>query len=133
MLRALAVWENLTIDQVKSRANEKYRGRRVGEIARELGKSPFDTLLDIALEDDLLTSFMPPLFGDDDASWQLRGRTWLDDRTVIGASDAGAHLDMIDTFAFSTQSVNGVAGRPVPGSASNPLPAPAGPRGTFVP
>ena len=23
--------------------------------------------------------------------------------TVIGASDAGAHLDMIDTFAFSTQ------------------------------
>jgi Zn-dependent M28 family amino/carboxypeptidase len=37
------------------------------------------------------------------------------------------------TFAFSTESVNGVAGRPVPGSPSSPLPAPAGPRGTFVP
>ena len=37
------------------------------------------------------------------------------------------------TFAFSTESVNGVAGRPVPGSASTPLPAPAGPEGTFTP
>jgi hypothetical protein len=35
------------------------------------------------------------------------------------------------TFAFSTQSVNGVAGKSVPGSSSSPLPAPAGPEGTF--
>jgi N-acyl-D-aspartate/D-glutamate deacylase len=39
----------------------------------------------------------------------VRGQLWQDDRTVIGASDAGAHLDMIDTFAFSTQVLgNGV-------------------------
>ncbi len=37
------------------------------------------------------------------------------------------------TFAYSTQSVNGVPGRLVPGSPSNPLPAPAGPEGTFTP
>ncbi len=35
------------------------------------------------------------------------------------------------TFAFSTESVNGVAGKNVPGSS--PLPTPAGPEGTFVP
>ena len=35
------------------------------------------------------------------------------------------------TFAYSTESVNGVAGKKVPGSS--PLPAPAGPEGTFVP
>jgi Zn-dependent M28 family amino/carboxypeptidase len=35
------------------------------------------------------------------------------------------------TFAFSTQSVNGVAGRQVPGGSSVTLPAPAGPEGTF--
>jgi Zn-dependent M28 family amino/carboxypeptidase len=35
------------------------------------------------------------------------------------------------TFAYSTESVNGVAGKKVPGSS--PLPAPAGPEGTFIP
>ncbi len=109
MLRGLAVWENLTVDQVHAERNRGCVGRRIGEIAQELGKTPFDTMIDLALDDDLLTSFVPPTGGDDEASWQLRGRTWLDDRTVIGASDAGAHLDMIDTFAFSTQVLgNGV-------------------------
>jgi N-acyl-D-aspartate/D-glutamate deacylase len=112
LLRALAVWENLTIDQVHAPENEKFLGRSIGDIADEFGKTPFDAMVDIALADDLRTSFMPPLFGDDDASWKLRGETWLDDRTVIGASDAGAHLDMIDTFAFTTQVLgNGVRER----------------------
>jgi Zn-dependent M28 family amino/carboxypeptidase len=35
------------------------------------------------------------------------------------------------TFAFSTESVNRVPGRAVPGSASMPPPTPAGPEGTF--
>ena len=35
------------------------------------------------------------------------------------------------TFAYSTESVNGVSGKKVPGSS--PLPAPAGPEGTFTP
>jgi Zn-dependent M28 family amino/carboxypeptidase len=35
------------------------------------------------------------------------------------------------TFAYSTESVNGVPGKKVPGSS--PLPAPAGPEGTFTP
>jgi Zn-dependent M28 family amino/carboxypeptidase len=35
------------------------------------------------------------------------------------------------TFAYSTESVNGVPGKRVPGA--KPLPAPAGPEGTFVP
>lgn len=68
-----------------------------------MGKTSFDTLIDIAIEDDLQTYFMPPTMGEDDETWKMRGELWHDDRTIIGASDAGAHLDMIDTFAFSSQ------------------------------
>jgi N-acyl-D-aspartate/D-glutamate deacylase len=105
IMRAIAAnWEHFVVDQTRDPAlAKKYRGRTIGEIAKEQGKTPFDALLDVALEDDLHAYFMPPTQGTDEASWAIRGRLWTDDRTVIGASDAGAHLDMIDTFAFSTQ------------------------------
>ena len=103
IMRALAVWENFTVDQVRDPSLERFKGRTIGEISSELGKDPFDTLLDIAIEDGLHTYFMPLTIGTDDESWKIRGRLWTDDRTVIGASDAGAHLDMIDTFAFTSQ------------------------------
>jgi N-acyl-D-aspartate/D-glutamate deacylase len=89
--------------------NQAYLGRTVGEVAEATGKTPFDAMLDVALADELRTSFMPPNSGDAPEDWKARGRAWLDDRTVVGASDAGAHLDMIDTFALSTQVLgNGV-------------------------
>ena len=102
-MHMLANWENFTIDQVQKDALAKYRGRRIGEIAEEEGKTAFDAMIDIAVEDDLQTYFMPPMMGDDEETWKMRGELWHDDRTIIGASDAGAHLDMIDTFAFSSK------------------------------
>ena len=101
-LRALAVWGNMTVDSVVEPANKVYEGRKIADIAEELGKAPFDALLDLALSDGLKTSFSPFIPGDDEESWKLRAEVWQDDRTLIGASDAGAHLDMIDTFIYST-------------------------------
>jgi N-acyl-D-aspartate/D-glutamate deacylase len=95
-------FQNYEVASVKSPANEKYVGRMVGDIAAEQGKHPVDVVFDIAIEDGLTTSFMPSLGGNEKAAFALRGELWKDDRTLIGASDAGAHLDMIDTFAFST-------------------------------
>jgi N-acyl-D-aspartate/D-glutamate deacylase len=103
LLRGLARWEHMIVDQVARPEHAALVGRRIGELARESGQSPFDCMLDLALGEELRTSFMPAPFGDDDASWALRAKTWRDPRAVVGASDAGAHLDMIDTFAFSTQ------------------------------
>jgi Zn-dependent M28 family amino/carboxypeptidase len=37
------------------------------------------------------------------------------------------------TYAYSTETVNGVPGKRVPGQGRSDLPAPAGPQGTFVP
>jgi len=82
--------------------NQGLKGRNLGELAKELGKTPFDTLCDLAVEEDLKTSFMPFIPGDDEVSWGMRAELWKDPRTVVGASDAGAHLDMINTFMYST-------------------------------
>jgi N-acyl-D-aspartate/D-glutamate deacylase len=98
----LARWEHYRIAETWSEANAPWRGRTVGEVAKARGVAPFDALLDLALADDLRTSFQPALGGDDEASWKLRARVWRDPRVLIGASDAGAHLDMIDTFTLST-------------------------------
>jgi N-acyl-D-aspartate/D-glutamate deacylase len=109
VMAGLARWEAMRVDQVVCEENRSYEGRIVGEIAQEQGKPPFEMFCEIAIADGLKTSFMPPSAGDDQESWELRGEAWRDDRTVIGASDAGAHLDMIDTFAQTTQVLgNGV-------------------------
>lgn len=108
-LRQLADWAALTVHSVFLPHNKPLEGRTIGDIAAEQGKSAIDAMLDLAVDEGLRTSFMPPPVGGDAALWQVRGQLWKDPRTVIGASDAGAHLDMIDTFAFSSQVLgNGV-------------------------
>lgn len=102
VFRFFGWWTNYTVDEVFKPENARYRGRNIGDIAQELGKSPFDTMIDLALSDDLKTSFMPSTPGTDDETWRLRAEVWRDPRALIGASDAGAHLDMIDTFTLST-------------------------------
>lgn len=87
---------------VTAEKNKKYEGRLTGDIAKEEGRETIDVMLDLSLDDDLMTVFAPELGGHDHAAFELRGKLWKDDRTLIGASDAGAHLDMIDTFAFTT-------------------------------
>ncbi len=112
-LRNMANFEEMTVEETFEPANQALRGRSLGEIARERGCTAFDMLLDLALSEDLRTSFAPHIPGQHDPqSWRMRADAWLDPRTVIGASDAGAHLDMLDTFAFSTQVLgNGVRER----------------------
>jgi N-acyl-D-aspartate/D-glutamate deacylase len=102
VFRFFADWKRLVIDETFSPENARWQGHTVGDVARETGKAPFDAFLDVALADELRTSFMPQMPPGDDETWKLRARLWRDPRTVVGASDAGAHLDMIDTFTVST-------------------------------
>jgi len=101
-LSAFAKLEGYEVVSVESEANRKYQGRRVGEIAAEEGREPIEVMVGIALEDDLKTVLASPMGGEDEATYRLRGKVWKDDRTLVGASDAGAHLDILDTFSFST-------------------------------
>ena len=101
-LRGLAHWETKTILHTLAPENEGCVGRSVGEIAQERGQDAWDTLCDIALADDLETSF-GNLAGDDpDEDWEARVEIWRDQRAVIGASDAGAHLDLFLSSNYAT-------------------------------
>ncbi len=95
-------WGAYEIYETFSHATMQHEGRRVSDIASENGGDPYDVLLDIAIADELRTSFGFPPFGDGAADWEARGRLLRDPRVVVGASDAGAHLDMIDTFRYTT-------------------------------
>jgi N-acyl-D-aspartate/D-glutamate deacylase len=101
IIGALARWENLIIDETFAASNGGYEGRSVGDVARETGKDPFDALLDIVIADKLRTGLRPPI-GESEADWQLRAKVWQDPRTVVGGSDAGAHLDMMCGAIYST-------------------------------
>lgn len=100
--RGIARWERLAVGEVTKEHLKHFEGRSIGEISEELGKSPWETLCEIVVEDDLKTGLYPPAAGDNDESWELRKMLWNDDRCLIGASDAGAHLDFLATFNYST-------------------------------
>ena len=101
-VKAVANWGSYRLLECFSDATKPYEGREIGSVATELGKSAWDTLCDIVIADRLCTVIANPDRGQDDASWSRRVEAWRDPRAIIGASDAGAHLDMIDTFSFST-------------------------------
>jgi N-acyl-D-aspartate/D-glutamate deacylase len=95
----LTRFEELTVADTYTPASRAYEGRRLGDLATELGRDVFDVLCDLAL-DDLRTGFDRQPIGDDAISWELRLETWTDPRVVLGASDAGAHVDMLSMFDY---------------------------------
>ena len=72
----------------------------LGDLVPQYGRNPFDAMLNIVTQDRLETGIETPIAdADSDEAWAERRRLWADRRVVIGGSDAGAHLDMMRTFA----------------------------------
>jgi N-acyl-D-aspartate/D-glutamate deacylase len=111
VLRNLADWSSMHIVETFAPANASNTGRTVGQVAAERGQDPFDAFLDVALDDDLRTGFRPHAFPETAADWEYRLQTWRDPRTVIGGSDAGAHLDMMCGAVYTTSLLASVRSR----------------------
>jgi N-acyl-D-aspartate/D-glutamate deacylase len=100
--RSIGNWASYILLETFTDAWKPHEGKLIGEIAKELGRDAWDVLADIVIDDNLNTVIANQDKGQDDATWERRVEVWRDDRAIVGASDAGAHLDMIDSFAFST-------------------------------
>jgi N-acyl-D-aspartate/D-glutamate deacylase len=101
-MRHFTNWARMTIFHTVAAENAAYLGRNVGEIADELGLSPWDAICEISLADGLETSFGHPAVEEPDELWEARVAVWRDHRAVIGASDVGAHVDMFFGGHYAT-------------------------------
>ncbi|HUC38407.1 MAG TPA: amidohydrolase family protein [Acidimicrobiales bacterium] len=101
IIGALANWKRLVVDETFSDENAQYEGKNIEEIARMRSQEPFDALCDVVIADELRTGLRPPM-GETEEDWQLRSEVWRDERTVVGGSDAGAHLDVMCGAIYST-------------------------------
>jgi N-acyl-D-aspartate/D-glutamate deacylase len=88
--RILPLLRAALVGEVYTPRNQQYRGRRLAEIAKTQGKSIPDTMLDIAVADDLRTEFQinNTIHADPEIVAQILNHPLIH----IGASDAGAHV-----------------------------------------
>jgi N-acyl-D-aspartate/D-glutamate deacylase len=102
VIGALANWGALTFFECHTPETRALEGRRVRDVADEQGKSTWDCLCDVAVADGLRTVMQPPIPAESEEGWRLRAEAWRDPRTIIGGSDAGAHLDLFCGATYST-------------------------------
>jgi N-acyl-D-aspartate/D-glutamate deacylase len=95
--------DTYVIEDVRSEKNAKWRQRPLKEYAASVGLSNFDALFQLAVEEELFLTFSGPDMGGDEESWKIREKVWNDENVLLGGSDAGAHVDMFNTFALTTQ------------------------------
>ena len=91
--------KNVIVVSVENPALKQYEDSTVGEIAQERNQDPNDMFFDLAVADNLQVKFVVPRANTDPVGLaQVLG----DSRTMIGLSDAGAHLDMLCESGYPT-------------------------------
>jgi N-acyl-D-aspartate/D-glutamate deacylase len=96
-----ALVAHLMVADTHSDATSSAAGRRLGELADDRGGDAFDVLFDLCVADELRTGFLPEPLANSAASWETRLASLRDPRVIVGASDAGAHVEMLATFDYS--------------------------------
>ena len=100
-LRNVAHWGAKTIFHTKARKMLDTLGCTY-EISEITGESPWNTLVDIAIADDLETSFGNLVNDEPDADWEARVEVWRDSSCNRSFRHAGAHLDLFLSSNYST-------------------------------
>jgi N-acyl-D-aspartate/D-glutamate deacylase len=93
-------WNETYIDDVHLEKNKHFEGRTVAEVAKELGKHPVDTVLDLSVEEDLKTEFnmQGMINNNEEAVAQILKHPLC----LVGASDGGAHTKFLTLGRYPT-------------------------------
>ncbi len=91
--------QHLIVHKAADPALVKYENMTVGEVAREWGIDPLDAFFEFGVKDRLETQFVAPRANNDKARIP---ELISDPRTMIGLSDAGAHVDMVYEAGYTT-------------------------------
>jgi N-acyl-D-aspartate/D-glutamate deacylase len=101
-----ATWGEYLVNEPRDAALHDLAGRRIADVARERGVSDFDAVLDIAVAARFEVGFVRYQYQDsDDWSAAARLEVLRDPRVVLGASDSGAHMDMMVGADFPTRAL----------------------------
>jgi N-acyl-D-aspartate/D-glutamate deacylase len=96
-------WGGYDINDVGDPALGHLLGRNIGELAAERGVSPFEAMLDVVVEAKLDVGFVRYQYPNDEWTTRARLEVLKDPRVVLGASDAGAHGEMMVGADFPTR------------------------------
>jgi N-acyl-D-aspartate/D-glutamate deacylase len=93
-------WDLMYITRPALAKNHDLKGKSVAALAQETGKDVLDAFLDLAIEEKLETGFeINQINGDEDAVGQILRSPY----TVIGLSDAGAHVVFDAGYGYCTR------------------------------
>jgi N-acyl-D-aspartate/D-glutamate deacylase len=90
-------WGKIAVEETET--HRDVIGIPLGQLARQRSVSPFDLMLDLALDDRGTTRFRVVL--DNDGDDEI-GDLLADKRTLLGLSDAGAHATQLCDACYST-------------------------------
>jgi N-acyl-D-aspartate/D-glutamate deacylase len=90
-------WGKISVMEVAHDARRALEGRSIAALAAADGVDPLDWMLDLALAEDLATSFAAVLLNSDETAVK---RLLTDDASSIALSDAGAHLTFFCDVGF---------------------------------
>ncbi len=90
-------WDKVHVIETALAQHRPLEQRSIADIAREQGGDPLATMLDLALAEDLRTTFVAQLLNSDEAAV---GRMLNHPHSLISLSDAGAHLTFFTDAGF---------------------------------
>jgi N-acyl-D-amino-acid deacylase len=92
-------WDQIFLIKAALPKHKEFEGKHLQEIARSQDKDVIDTFLDIALEENLETMFQNSGARDEQATKEILKSPI----TLVGQSDAGAHLIYHAGYGYATR------------------------------